>query len=46
MKICCSRPNRGVVVKSTTFLFKNVLKNYGFCDSMKTVEMTKINNQK
>lgn len=45
-KKCCSSHNWGNDVKSTTFLYKSVLKKWGFCASMKSVEMTKTKNLK
>ena len=41
-KISCSGANGGNDVKSTTFLYKNTLKNHSFYANMKAVEMTKI----
>lgn len=41
-KISCSGANWGNDVKSTTFLYKNTLKNHSFYANMKAVEMTKI----
>ena len=41
-KISCSGANGGNDVKSTTFLYKNTLKNHSFYANMRAVEMTKI----